>query len=182
MAGNNLYKYGLAAGLGLAALIEHDNLDILYHTLSRDVRTMATYARIIAEYKKLQRMNKTVPDYFYDTVKTYGDKPMIIFAETEEVWTFNDVNKMSNQVAHFLIQYGYKKGDTVAIFMTNQPKYMVALLGLAKIGVTAALINNNLTHEVILHPLHLKYSHEYIALFLGIDVFNQYCQLQRMYL
>ena len=73
---------------------------------------------------------------------------MIIFAETDEVWTFNDVNKMSNQVAHFLIQSGYRKGDTVAIFMTNQPKYMVALLGLAKIGVTAALINSNLTHEV----------------------------------
>ena len=89
---------------------------------------------------------------------------------------------MSNQVAHFLIQSGYRKGDTVAIFMTNQPKYIVALLGLAKIGVTAALINNNLTHEVILHPLHLKYSHEYIVVFLGIDVFNQYCQLQRMYL
>ena len=139
MAGNNLYKYSLAAGLGLAALIEHENLDILYNTLSRDVRTMATYAKIIFEYKKLQRLNKTVPDYFYDTVQTYGDKPMIIFAETEEVWTFNDVNKMSNQVAHFLIQSGYKRGDAVALFMPNQPKYMVALLGLAKIGVTLNL-------------------------------------------
>ena len=73
---------------------------------------------------------------------------MIIFAETEEVWTFNDVNKMSNQFAHFLIDKGYKRRDTMAIFMQNQPKYMVALLGLAKIGVTAALINNNLTQEV----------------------------------
>ena len=74
MDGNNLYKYGLAAGLGLAALIEHENLDIFFNTFVRDVKTMATYARIIAEYKKLQRLNKTVPDYFYDTVQTFGDK------------------------------------------------------------------------------------------------------------
>jgi len=71
MAEKNLYKYGLAAGLGLAALIEHENIDIFLKTFLRDVKTIAIYARIIAEYKKLQRLNKTVPDYFYDTVKQF---------------------------------------------------------------------------------------------------------------
>jgi acyl-coenzyme A synthetase/AMP-(fatty) acid ligase len=75
---------------------------------------------------------------------------MIIYAETDEIWTFNDVNNMSNQLSHYFLHQGYVKGDAVAIFMENHPKYMVVLLALAKIGVIAALINNNLTHEVIL--------------------------------
>ena len=73
---------------------------------------------------------------------------MIIYAETDEVWTFNDVNRMSNKVAHYFLSLGYSKGDAVAIFMENHPKYMVVLLALAKIGVVAALINNHLQHGV----------------------------------
>ena len=68
------FKYGLLAGLGLGALIEYDNLDILYNTFGRDVKTIAMYARILLEYRKLQRLNKTVPDYFYETVQKHGDK------------------------------------------------------------------------------------------------------------
>ena len=68
------YKYGLIAGLGIGALVEYENLDILFNTFGRDVKTIAIYARILAEYRKLQRLNKTVPDYFYETVKKYGDK------------------------------------------------------------------------------------------------------------
>lgn len=73
---------------------------------------------------------------------------MIVYAETDEVWTFNDVNKASNKVANYFLSIGFQKGDAVAIFMENHPKYMVLLLGLAKIGVAAALINNNLTLDV----------------------------------
>ena len=31
------YKYGLVAGLGLAAVAEFDTLDLIYHTLGRDL-------------------------------------------------------------------------------------------------------------------------------------------------
>ena len=35
---------------------------------------------------------------------------MIIFAETDEVWTFNDVNNESNKLANYLISLGFKRG------------------------------------------------------------------------
>ena len=73
---------------------------------------------------------------------------MIIYAETEEVWTFNQINRQSNQLAHYFMSLGFSKGDSIAIFMENNPKYMIVLLALAKIGVVAALINNNLSQEV----------------------------------
>jgi len=34
------YKYGLAAGLGLAAWAEYDKLDLIYNTLGRDLSSI----------------------------------------------------------------------------------------------------------------------------------------------
>ena len=82
-------------------------------------------------------------------------QPMIIFAETEEIWTFNDVNNMSNKLAHYFLKLGYGRGDSVAIFMENDPKFMIVLLGLAKIGVAAALINSNLTDNGLVHSINI---------------------------
>ena len=73
---------------------------------------------------------------------------MIIFAETDEVWTFNDINRQSNQLANYFLSIGYQKGDAIAVFMENHPKFMVVILALAKIGAVASLINNHLTQEV----------------------------------
>ena len=80
---------------------------------------------------------------------------MIIYADTGDIWTFRDVDRISNKVAHYFLSLGYEKGDVVAIFMENHPKYMVILLGLAKIGVVAALINNNLTEDSLTYTINL---------------------------
>ena len=176
------YKYGLLAGLGIGALLEYENLDIAYHTVGREVRAVFGYAKILSLYAKIKRQNLTVPYFFYETVKKYGDKvkyrivlyqtdflfisvfrntcnstcinnflqPMIIFAETDEVWTFNDINRQSNQLANYFLSIGYQKGDAIAIFMENHPKFMVVILALAKIGAVASLINNHLTQEVFI--------------------------------
>jgi hypothetical protein len=37
------YKYGLVAGLGLAAYAEFDKLDIIYNTLGRDLSSIYRY-------------------------------------------------------------------------------------------------------------------------------------------
>ena len=80
---------------------------------------------------------------------------MIIYAETDEIWTFNEINNISNKLAHYFLSQGFQKGDTIAIFMENDPKYMIVLLALAKIGVTAALINNHLRHEALMHSINI---------------------------
>ena len=68
------YKYGLLAGLGIGALLEYENLDIAYHTVGREVRSLISYAKILRLYAKIKRQNLTVPYFFYETVKRYGDK------------------------------------------------------------------------------------------------------------
>ena len=68
------YKYGLLAGLGIGALLEYENLDIAYHTVGREARAVYAYAKILTLYAKIKRQNLTVPYFFYETVKKYGDK------------------------------------------------------------------------------------------------------------
>ena len=53
------------------------------------------------------------------------------------------------------LSIGYQRGDSIAIFMENHPKFMVVLLALAKIGVVTALINCNLTDEGLAHSINI---------------------------
>ena len=78
----------------------------------------------------------------------HPDKPMLIYADTGETWTFRDVDVFSNRVANFFSSRCLRRGDVVAIYMTSQPMFVAIQMGLAKIGVISSLINSNLMGEV----------------------------------
>ena len=56
-------------------------------------------------------------------------------------------------MANYFESLGYKKGDSVALFMENRPEFVTIWLGLAKIGVVPAFINYNLRHESLVHSV-----------------------------
>ena len=58
--------------------------------------------------------------------------------------------------AHWAASKGLKKGDVVSIYMENKPEYIITWLGLAKIGVTSALINTNLTGKGLVHCIKIS--------------------------
>ena len=91
----------------------------------------------------------TIPDLFVRTVVKHKDKAAILYEE--EVWTFQDLENYSNAVANYFRNEGYMYGDTVAIVLENSPEYVGLWLGMAKIGVCAALINTNLRGDALLH-------------------------------
>lgn len=59
----------------------------------------------------------------------------------------------SNRIANFYLSLGYKKGDSMALFMSNRPEQIITWLGLAKIGVIPALINFNLRKDSLIHTI-----------------------------
>lgn len=59
----------------------------------------------------------------------------------------------SKRVASYFDKLGYKKGDVVALLSTNRPEYAAIWLGLAEIGVQAALINSNLRKLPLIHSI-----------------------------
>ena len=65
----------------------------------------------------------------------------------------NKISELSNRVAHVFEEAGYKRGQTVALFMENCPEYVAIWIGLAKVGIVTALVNTNLREKSLLHAL-----------------------------
>ena len=101
--------------------------------------------------KRHLRERNTLPKIFAETVRRYGDKTALIFEGTGEKWSFRQLDEYSNRVANLLLQRGFVEGDVVALFMENRSQYVGLWLGMAKIGVEAALINFNLRLEALVH-------------------------------
>jgi solute carrier family 27 fatty acid transporter 1/4 len=58
-------------------------------------------------------------------------------------------------VAQVFLAAGYRKGDVIGLFMGTCPQYVCIWLGLAKLGITTALINTNLRNNSLSYSLNL---------------------------
>lgn len=97
------------------------------------------------------RNRNTIPSIFAKTVAKHPDKPALVYEATGETWTFSQLDQISNAVAHWALSQGWTSGDVVALFMESRPLQVALWLGLAKVGVEAALINFNLRLDSLLH-------------------------------
>uniref|UniRef100_A0AAZ3QWZ6 long-chain-fatty-acid--CoA ligase n=1 Tax=Oncorhynchus tshawytscha TaxID=74940 RepID=A0AAZ3QWZ6_ONCTS len=104
---------------------------------------------------RLQKYKKKNPFYsildcFLDTVKKQPNKTFLHFEGTSH--SYIEVDKQSNKVARALKTHAnLKEGDTVALFMGNEPSYAWIWLGLAKLGCATALLNFNIRSKSLLH-------------------------------
>uniref|UniRef100_A0A8C6VZN4 Arachidonate--CoA ligase n=1 Tax=Nothobranchius furzeri TaxID=105023 RepID=A0A8C6VZN4_NOTFU len=126
-------------------------LEIFAMTIGRDLHAAYVLLRVKMNVKRHVREKNTIPKIFAETVQRHGDKTALIFEGTGERWTFHQLDEYSNRVANLLLDRGFKEGDVVAIFMENRSEYVGLWLGMAKIGVEAALINFNLRLESLVH-------------------------------
>lgn len=96
--------------------------------------------------------NTTIPIIFTRTAKKQPSKPCLV--SEEGMLTFQEVEDLSNQIANYFYQGGYRKGDVIALcFPDNRIEYVCYWLGLAKIGVVAALINYSQRDVALSHSV-----------------------------
>lgn len=110
-----------------------------------------TLFRVKLQVKRHLREKNTIPVIFKQCVNRHPDKTALIFEGTGASWTFKELDEFSNAVANFLYAEGFRSGDVVALFMENCNEYVGLWLGMAKIGVEAALINFNLRLDALEH-------------------------------
>uniref|UniRef100_A0A3Q1IMJ0 long-chain-fatty-acid--CoA ligase n=1 Tax=Anabas testudineus TaxID=64144 RepID=A0A3Q1IMJ0_ANATE len=138
---------------GLAAL-----LFLLLQTLSPYFGDECAYIlRSIKLGIRLTKYKKAKPFYsildcFLDAVKRRPGKIFLHFEGRD--YSYEQVDKQSNKVARALqAEAQLKEGDTVALFLSNEPYVVWIWLGLAKLGCPAALLNFNIRSKSLLRQL-----------------------------
>ena len=105
--------------------------------------------KLVGNLEKYTKANATIASCFRDVVSKYPSKVAILFEDQK--WTFQELDSYSNKVASLLRMNGFKRGDCIALFMTNCPQYIGIMIGACKVGVEVALINSNLRDKGLLH-------------------------------
>ena len=99
---------------------------------------------------KTQKPLYSILDCFLDKVARQPHKKFLLFEESS--YTYSQADKESNRVARALSTHvQLKEGDTVALFLGNEPHFVWLWLALAKLGCTASLLNCNIRSKSLLH-------------------------------
>uniref|UniRef100_A0A8C3AKR3 Long-chain-fatty-acid--CoA ligase n=1 Tax=Cyclopterus lumpus TaxID=8103 RepID=A0A8C3AKR3_CYCLU len=146
------WSWSLAAGLGVyLGTKSWKYFYIAARTAKRDINGLYVLLRVKMALWRYMRSESNIPAIFAQTVKRHPNKPALIYEATGETWTFTQLDELSNAVAHWARGQGWVSGDVVALFMESRPLQVALWLGLAKVGVEAALINFNLRHDSLMH-------------------------------
>jgi fatty-acyl-CoA synthase len=100
-------------------------------------------------------------DDFEKVVDQYGPRPAMQFEG--KVLTYAELDALSNRFAHWALDQGLVRGDCVALLMPNRAEYVAVWIGLSKVGVETALINNSLIGPALAHCLSISGAHQVIA-------------------
>ncbi|SCV04369.1 LANO_0G09780g1_1 [Lachancea nothofagi CBS 11611] len=88
-----------------------------------------------------------IHDIFQDNAAKFPERTCVV--ETPgpstqlepRVFTYQDINRASNVVAHYLINTGIKRGDVVMIYSSRGVDLMVCVMGVLKAGATFSVID-----------------------------------------
>ncbi|XP_037339616.2 long-chain fatty acid transport protein 2 [Pungitius pungitius] len=139
--------------VGLATvLILPIALRTLFPYLWMDLLYFGDLVRILVKFSSRRRRRPLffVLDRFLEQTAAHPDKIFVAFESESYSYAYTD--RRSNRTANALqSQPGYKPGDTVALFMGNEPAFMFTWLALAKLGSPVALLNHNIRTKSLLH-------------------------------
>ena len=90
---------------------------------------------------------------FEKAVKRNPQGSALLFEDQK--YTYQQLNEWANQIGHFYLALGARKGDVIAVMIENRPELIATVIALAKIGVTAALVNTSQVGKVLAHSINL---------------------------
>jgi fatty-acyl-CoA synthase len=123
--------------------------------IAREFRFLSGLARTLWNIRDIDPDSDVlVCDDFESWVDKFEDHTALVF-EGERL-TYRQLDAIANRFAAWADAQGVARGDTVALFLPNRAEYVSAWIGLGKVGVAVALINNNLTGAALAHCLSIS--------------------------
>ncbi|MPZ52087.1 MAG: AMP-binding protein [Acidimicrobiia bacterium] len=95
--------------------------------------------------------NLVLGDALAAQAKTHRDEPFLKFRDGEN--TYGEVDQTADRVAQGLLANGMKKGDHVALMMSNSAEFLYAVFALARLGAVAVPINTAYRGTLLRHVL-----------------------------
>ena len=95
-----------------------------------------------------------VADDFEEAADKYPQNVAFRFEGAET--RYAELDARANRIARWALAEGLRAGDCVALIMENRPDYVAVWVGLAKIGVVTALINNGLEGRALAHCVNIS--------------------------
>ena len=142
----------------------------MFSTIAREYKYIRFFVKLLGRSKKLDKNKSlTVPDMIEESIDKFPNNIAIEFEDKS--YTYSDLDKESNQVANWAIKKGYKTGDVVALLMENKPEFIFIWLGLSKLGITIACLNNNIKSKSLAHCIQTSKSK---SLILSSDLVDNY--------
>jgi fatty-acyl-CoA synthase len=96
---------------------------------------------------------RTFCDLAEELAAQHGDRVALV--SDRETFSYRQWNGRANRYARWARSQGLQKGDVVCLLMPNRPEYMSIWLGLARAGLTTALINTNLSSASLAHCVNI---------------------------
>jgi fatty-acyl-CoA synthase len=93
---------------------------------------------------------------FEDRVDRSPNCIQFITAEDGQITTSLAIEKLANQFSHWGLEVGFQQKNTVCLMVLNRPEYVAFWVGMAKIGVSTALLNTNITGKPFIHSVQLS--------------------------
>ena len=82
-----------------------------------------------------------------NVAREHPDRPAIIMAASGEVVSFRQLDEGSNRLAHLLRDSGLSRGDHLALFMDNHPRFLEVVWAALRSGLYVTAVNSHLTAE-----------------------------------
>jgi fatty-acyl-CoA synthase len=93
---------------------------------------------------------------FEDRVDRSPNCAQFITAEDGQITTSLSIERLANRFAHWGYEIGLQQKNTVCLMVLNRPEYIAFWLGMAKIGVSTALLNTNISGKPFIHSVQVS--------------------------
>jgi fatty-acyl-CoA synthase len=123
------------------------------------------WLRALERTATIAQRGVTLPVLINRLAGQFGAAPALVSAEA--TLSYQDLANRCNQYARWGLARGFEAGDTVGLLMTNCTEYLAIWLGLTRIGVVVALINNQLAGDALVHSIEIAAPR---ALIVGSDI------------
>jgi fatty-acyl-CoA synthase len=146
----------------------------LFDSLSREAVYISSIGRALFRVRQIKPDSPvTIVDIMEHHAARRPNAPAILFGD--EIVSYAALNKGADAYAHWAKSQQVGHRDVVGLLMENRPDYIMAWLGLHKVGAVVALINANARGAPLVHSISIAGARHLI---LGSELFDSYAEIR----